>query len=178
MGFPTKSGGKKNSKFRAARHDRENEPKEEKPAGHLEAAEEEAGKAPHREKGPRAQMHEMEGVKQGNPEQEPDEPGMEESPEQEQMEEQVAPGLHDHVKQMVAQHGPAHDVHVAHDHEAGVHTVSHKHPTGFQHTQTHNSALHAHHHAMHAAGLTPQEHEEPGQMPPQGGEGQEEEYPL
>ena len=111
-----------------------------------------AGESPH---GARAMAGEAEGKPTGERE--------------EQLEEQVAPGIHDEIKQMAAEHGPAHTVHIAHDHEAGRHDVHSMHPDGHEHRATHSSAMHAHHHAMHAAGLNPaEEKDKEGEYPGEG----------
>ena len=90
---------------------------------------------------------------------------------EEQLEEKVAPGIHDQVESMeeegdeASQHGPAHEIHVMHDHAAGRHHVHSVHSDGFQSHSDHPSAHHAHHHAAKMAGVNlpePEEHAEPG----------------
>ena len=72
---------------------------------------------------------------------------------EENMEEEVHPGIHDEIKQIAAEHGPAHEVHMTHDHEGGVHHVHSMHPDGYEHHADHQSADEAHMHAAHAAGV-------------------------
>lgn len=55
------------------------------------------------------------------------------------------------IKDVVAKHGPAHEVHVKHDHEAGAHHVT-SHHKGAHHKSTHGSAKEAHMHGAMAAG--------------------------
>lgn len=98
--------------------------------------------------GPRAQAHEVEAQKPMG---------------EEQAEEQVHPGIHEEIKGIAAEHGPAHEVHMAHDHAAQVSHVHSVHEDGHQHHAQHEGEGHvmnAHHHAMHAAGITPEEGEE------------------
>lgn len=59
--------------------------------------------------------------------------GMKESPEQ-----------HEEPSQVVAKHGPAHTVHVAHDHKGKKHHVVSTHADGHVHTSDHASAKEAH----------------------------------
>ena len=67
---------------------------------------------------------------------------------------------HMDIKEVVAKHGPAHEVHVKHDHEAGAHHVT-SHHDGVHHKSTHGSAKEAHEHGMMAAGheMEDEEHE-------------------
>ena len=58
---------------------------------------------------------------------------------------------HMDIKDVVKQHGPAHEVHVKHDHEAGAHHVT-SHHKGAHHKSTHGSADEAHDHGAMAAG--------------------------
>lgn len=54
---------------------------------------------------------------------------------------------------IAAEHGPAHEVHVMHDHEAGHHEVHSVHPDGHEHHSDHHaSAEAAHEHAKKLAG--------------------------
>jgi hypothetical protein len=159
----TKDGKHKSSKFRANRADREKE-KTLEPKMH--------------EPGQRAEAHEME---KGEPEEE----GMErETPTEEAGEEMVHPDIHEEIKQIAAEHGPAHTVNMAHDHEhmkSHVHSV---HMDGHEHHAQHDGEQHviqAHHHAMHAAGMTPpeepkEEGQEGGMASMMGGEGEEPGY--
>jgi len=89
----------------------------------------------HADEGPRAEAHEIN------------------QPEEERMEEEVHPGIHDEVKQMAAEHGPAQEVHITHDHEGGMHHVHSVHADGMEHHSDHASADEAHMHAAHAAGI-------------------------
>jgi hypothetical protein len=58
---------------------------------------------------------------------------------------------HMDIKEVVAKHGPAHEVHVKHDHAAGAHHVT-SHHKGAHHKSTHGSAHEAHMHGAMAAG--------------------------
>jgi hypothetical protein len=49
------------------------------------------------------------------------------------------------------QHGPAHEVHIQHQHEAGMHHVHSMHPDGHEHHSDHASAEEAHEHAKKLA---------------------------
>jgi hypothetical protein len=59
------------------------------------------------------------------------------------------PGQETHP--VVAAHGPAHKVSVAHDHEAGRHTVTSHHKDGHMHTNMHDEAGKAHDEARELA---------------------------
>lgn len=59
--------------------------------------------------------------------------------------------------QVAEEHGPAHEVHMMHDHEGGVHHVHSMHPDGHEHHSDHASAMEAHEHAKKLAGA---EHEQ------------------
>ena len=79
--------------------------------------------------------------------------------EEERVEEQVHPGIHDEVKQVAAEHGPAHTVHITHDHEGQRSHVHSIHPDGHEHHADHDGEMHhvhAHHHHGHAAGVHPE----------------------
>jgi hypothetical protein len=54
--------------------------------------------------------------------------------------------------QMAAEHGPATDISMQHDHEGGLHTVHAKHPDGHEHDSEHGSAGEAHQFAGDCAG--------------------------
>lgn len=54
--------------------------------------------------------------------------------------------------QVAAEHGPATEVHVMHNHEAGEHHVSSTHPDGHQHKSMHGSVDEAHEHGKKLAG--------------------------
>lgn len=97
--------------------------------------------------GERAQAHEQEAA-----------PSEEQ---EERIEEEVAPGIHDEVKRVAAEHGPAHEVHIAHNHEMGQHHVTSMHPDGYQHDADHASAEDAHEHGKHAAGVVEGAGDEP-----------------
>jgi len=99
--------------------------------------------------GPRAEAHQMGVNSAAMPEEQ-----------EEALEEQVHPGIHDEIQQVAAEHGPAHEIHMQHDHEGGVHHVTTHHPDGYVHEADHPSAEHAHTHAAHAAGLAPPEEPE------------------
>jgi hypothetical protein len=115
MAFKSKDGSSHNSKFRAARKDRE------------------------MSEGPRAQAY----AEEGRPNQ----------AREEELEEQVAPGIHDKVHAMAAQeHGPAHTVTITHDHEAGMHHVHAVHADGHEQHSDHADAPSAHMAAGEAAG--------------------------
>ena len=67
------------------------------------------------------------------------------------------------IHEVVAEHGPAHEVHITHDHEANTHHVESKHGTKTHHSD-HESAEDAHEHGKAAAGLG-------GEPEPDGDEG-------
>lgn len=54
--------------------------------------------------------------------------------------------------QVAQEHGPAQEVHVTHDHEAGAHHVHSIHPDGHEHHSDHGSVDEAHEHAKKVAG--------------------------
>lgn len=54
--------------------------------------------------------------------------------------------------EIAEQHGPATEVHVQHEHEAGMHHVRSVHPDGHEHHSDHESAEAAHEHARKLAG--------------------------
>lgn len=58
-------------------------------------------------------------------------------------------------------HGPAQEVHVMHQHEAGQHSVHSVHPDGHEHHSEHGSAEEAHEHGKKLAGVGGMEHGEP-----------------
>lgn len=62
----------------------------------------------------------------------------------------------DDVESVVAQHGPAQEVHISHDHEAGRHHVE-SHHGGHVHQSEHGSAEEAHEHGKKAAGIQSEE---------------------
>lgn len=57
------------------------------------------------------------------------------------------------IDSVVAEHGPAHEVHIKHDHEADTHHVESHHGEVVHHSD-HSSGYEAHEHARKAAGLT------------------------
>jgi hypothetical protein len=59
---------------------------------------------------------------------------------------------------IASEHGPAHEVHMQHDHEAGMHRVHSMHPDGHEHHSDHASVEDAHEHGKKLAGAG---HEEP-----------------
>jgi len=69
--------------------------------------------------------------------------------------------------QVAQEHGPATEVHVMHNHEAGEHHVQSMHPDGHQHESMHGSVDEAHEHGKKLAGG--------GMEQEMGGEGQEDE---
>ena len=141
MAFKTADGKHKSSKFRASRYDREHA-EEKEPKGESEAAEEKENAG-----GPRSQMNRMEAKKPGNPEEHP--MGEEEA------EEAINPGIHEEIKGVMAQHGPAHTIHMTHDHEGMRSHVHSVHADGHEHHAHHEGEEHvkmAHEHAGHAAG--------------------------
>jgi hypothetical protein len=151
MAFPTKEGKPKSSRFRANRADRE----------HAKGSADEKNRtAPQmREPGARAQANEEEGKSEGNPEQEPQQQSPEEGAEEQQL-----PGIHDEIKQVMAEHGPAHTIHMVHDHEGMRSHIHSIHADGHEHhadQEGEQHVMHAHHHAGMAAGV-----------PMPGGEGQ------
>lgn len=64
---------------------------------------------------------------------------------------------------VAAEHGPAHEVHIHHDHEGGAHHVHSMHPDGHGHHSDHGSAEEAHEHGKKLAGGGAEEHEEPAE---------------
>lgn len=73
---------------------------------------------------------------------------------------------HEEIKGVVAEHGPAHEVHVAHDHAGKRSHVHSVHEDGMEHHADHEGDGHveaAHEHAGHAAGVTEGEQEEDGE---------------
>lgn len=62
---------------------------------------------------------------------------------------------------VAAEHGPAHEVHVTHDHEAGAHHVHSIHPDGHEHHSDHDSVEEAHEHGKKLAGADAEENDEP-----------------
>ncbi len=66
-------------------------------------------------------------------------------------------GGHDEIKQVVAEHGQAHTIHIEHDHEGQHSTVTSHHEDGHKHVAHHDGEDHAamaHAHAAHAGGVS------------------------
>ena len=64
-------------------------------------------------------------------------------------------------EQVAQEHGPAVEVNVMHNHEAGQHSVHSKHQDGHEHQSEHGSVDEAHDHAKKLAGGGGEEHQEP-----------------
>lgn len=158
MAHMTSDGKRKSSKFRQSRYNRE----------HAE------DNKPEKEEGERAQANKIEAKPQGNP--------MMHGMGEEEAEEQVHPGIHDEIKQIAEEHGPAHTVNLVHDHEAMKSHVHSIHADGHEHHADHDGeehVMHAHHHAAHAAGVQmPEEEHEPEEMPEHMGGDEEYGEPL
>lgn len=60
--------------------------------------------------------------------------------------------MDDDPQQVAEEHGPAVEVTIQHNHEAGQHQVHSKHPDGHEHHSEHGSAQDAHEHAKKLAG--------------------------
>ena len=111
----------------------------------------------HKSRGMKGAMHAAPKEKpEGEEHEAPENPhaGREESPES--------------IHEVVSEHGPAHTIHMHHDHEGGMHTVTsfhgEHHPdkeegAGFTHHSKHPSHHAAHKHAGHALGIGSPEHE-------------------
>jgi hypothetical protein len=50
-------------------------------------------------------------------------------------------------KSVAQEHGPAHEIHIEHDHQSGTHRVRSMHQDGYEHQSEHGSAEEAHDHA-------------------------------
>lgn len=66
------------------------------------------------------------------------------------------PSGHDEIKDVVGEHGPAHTIHITHDHEAQHSTMTSRHEDGHKHTahfdgEDHHAMVHAY--AAHAGGM-------------------------
>lgn len=126
MAFPSKDGKKNNSKFRAARRDKE--------AGTDE----------------RAQAHEAEGVKQQVSKPPSAKPSMGSmTPPETDAPPAMGGGADDSQSNP---HGPAHAIHITHDHAAGTHHVHAMHPDGHEEHTDHATAQEAHAQAADAGG--------------------------
>ena len=154
MAFKTKDGKPKSSKFKASRYDREHADDKPEPKGE--------------DGGARAMANRMQSKKQGNPETAANEmpssmssDDSEMSPMgEEQAEETVHPGIHEEIKGVMAEHGPAHTIHMTHDDERQSSHIHSIHADGHEHHADHQGEghrMHAGHHAMHAAGTPPTE---------------------
>jgi hypothetical protein len=64
------------------------------------------------------------------------------------------PSGHDEIKQVVAEHGPAHKLVIEHDHAGGEHHVTSHHEDGYVHRETLGTPEMAHAHAAHAGGVS------------------------
>lgn len=64
---------------------------------------------------------------------------------------------------VAAEHGPAHEVHMMHDHEGGRHHVMSMHPDGHQHESEHGSVEEAHEHGKKLAGAGEPDGDEMGE---------------
>jgi hypothetical protein len=71
---------------------------------------------------------------------------------EEKLEEQVHPGIHEAIKNLATEHGPAVETHTSHDHAAGSHHLHTVHGDGHQHHSDHATAEDAHQGAAEAAG--------------------------
>ena len=72
-----------------------------------------------------------------------------------------APEQNENPSQVVAEHGPANTVHVAHDHKAKKHHVVSTHADGHVHESNHGSAKEAHDHAAQLAAAETQPEGQP-----------------
>jgi hypothetical protein len=147
----TKDGKHKSSKFRAARYDRE-----------------------HAKDKPEEKEHEPEPVEHEDHEMHMEEGGGEEGAggAEEKGEEMLHPGIHEEIKGVAAEHGPAHTVNMVHDPQRMTSHVHSIHADGHEHHADHQGeghVQHAHEHGMHAAGLMPKE-ETPAEPNPDMGE--------
>ena len=159
----TKEGEHKSSKFRANRADREHGKEDKEPK-------------PKAEEGPRAMANKMQAHGEGNPEEHAheEEGGGEEGAfgAEEQGKEAIHPGIHEEIKGVVAQHGPAHTIHIQHDPERMTSHVHSVHADGHEHHADHQGHDHmkmAHEHASHAGGMGPSEEAHGEEHADQGG---------
>lgn len=67
--------------------------------------------------------------------------------------------------QVAEEHGPAQEVHVMHNHEAGEHEVHSSHPDGHSHSSMHGSAEEAHEQGKKLAGAGAEHEESMGDEP-------------
>lgn len=89
---------------------------------------------------------------------------------EEDLEEQVSPGIHDKVAGLAEEHGPAIQVHMTHDHEQGIHHVHSIHGDGFENHSDHGTAAEAHMAGAEAAGAPGDDDEGPDGEYPEGHE--------
>ena len=85
---------------------------------------------------------------------------------------------HDEIKSVVDEHGPAHTIHIEHDHDAQHSTMTSHHEDGHKHVGHHDGEDHhvmAHAHAAHAGGVTDSEALHEAHMDPASREHEEEE---
>ena len=75
------------------------------------------------------------------------------------------PEQNEQPSQVVAQHGPANTVHVAHDHKAGKHHVTSTHADGHVHTSDHATSAEAHKASSELAGGDQAQAENPAAAP-------------
>src|SRR4029077_18852451 len=78
-------------------------------------------------------------------------PPMAKAPDMSGMEEGENPEQQDGAA-IAAEHGPAHEIHMQHEHEMGAHHVHSMHPDGHEHHSDHGSVGEAHDHAKKLAG--------------------------
>ena len=140
MAFPTKSGKSFGSAYVAKRKDSEHDKMANDVMGQTGqkpamSPAHEAAETPEFERG------EQEGAKEQNPEQ------------------------NEQPSQVVAQHGPANTVHVAHDHKAGKHHVTSTHADGHVHTSDHATSAEAHKASSELAGGDQAQAENPAAAP-------------
>lgn len=67
--------------------------------------------------------------------------------------EEQEPQKGEQMHEMVAQHGPAHELHFTHDHAAGRHHLHSVHQDGYEHHSDHADAATAHEDGKTAAGI-------------------------
>lgn len=135
MAFPTKSGKSFGSAYVAKRHDQEHD---------------KAGQMSKMAMGDSA-AHE---AGESKPFEQGEQEGQKENPEQ-----------NEQPSQVVAKHGPANTVHVAHDHKAKKHHVTSTHADGHVHTSDHASSKEAHDAATQLSGGDQAQAENPAAAP-------------
>ena len=130
----------------------EGDSKSEKPESEGRDAAMHGGGGADQGKGPRAQAHEIEGRSMGNDGAEHTEP--------------EAGGAGESGDMVAREHGPAHEVHITHDHASGQHHVHSVHQDGHQNHSMHATPEEAHLHAKAAAGMPGgMEEKEEGEYP-------------